>query len=190
MGREDDSREFSRLLAEAEDGAAVDVAAIVPLVYERLRAIAARHLAAERGDHTLQPTALVHEAYLKLVGPTPLPVRGKAQFYAAASEAMRRILVDHARARGTAKRGGGRRGVPLSVVTLLEEDAFGEILAIDDAVSRLEEVDAELAELVRLRFYAGLAEREVASLLGRSGRTVSRQWALARAWLERELSGA
>ena len=190
MGREDDSREVSRLLAAAGDGEPVDLGALLPLVYDQLRGMAACQLAFERKDHTLQPTALVHEAYLKLVGPTPLGAMGKARFYAAAAEAMRRILVDHARARRTAKRGGGRRGVPLSLVELVAREDFEEILAVDDAVSRLEKVDAALAELVKVRFYAGLTEREAARALGRSERTVTRQWVLARAWLERELSGA
>lgn len=189
MGREDDSREVSRLLAEADDGEPVDLGQLLPLVYGQLRAMAAHQLAGERRGHTLEPTALVHEAFLKLVGPTPLSVASKARFYGAAAEAMRRILVDHARARSTAKRGGGRRGVPLSLIELVSHDEFDEILAVDEALSRLERVDAELAELVKVRFFAGLSEREAAAVLGCGERTVTRQWALARAWLERELAG-
>ena len=190
MGREDNSREVSRLLAASAGDASVDLDALLPLVYGQLRAMAARHLASERKDHTLQPTALVHEAYLKLVGGAPLSVSGKAHFFAAAAEAMRRILVDHARAKRTGKRGGGRRGLPLSLVELVSRDAYDEILAVDEAVSRLEKVDAELAALVKVRLYAGLDGREAAQALQRSERTVRRQWVLARAWLERELSGA
>jgi RNA polymerase sigma factor (TIGR02999 family) len=189
VNREDESREVSRLLAAAEDGEPVDLGALLPLVYDHLRAIAARHMGGERKGHTLQPTALVHEAYLKLVGQTPLSWSGKSRFYAAAAEAMRRILIDHARGKRSAKRGGGRRGFPLSVVDLATRENFEEIVAVDDAVSRLERRDGELADVVKVRFYAGLTEREAAEALGRGERTVSRQWALARAWLERELTG-
>jgi RNA polymerase sigma factor (TIGR02999 family) len=189
MTGDTDSREISRLLQAAGAGQPVDTDALLPLVYDQLRKIAARRMAGERPGHTLQATALVHEACVKLLGNDGLTWRSKSHFFAAAAEAMRRILVDHARARRAEKRGRGRRGLPLSVVDLADHADFEEIVAIDEVVSRLEKRDGELAEVVRLRFYAGLEEREVAQALGRGARTVSRQWALARAWLQRELSG-
>jgi RNA polymerase sigma factor (TIGR02999 family) len=189
MEREDDSHEVSRILAAAEDGEPVDLEALLPLVYDHLRAIAAQKMAGERRGHTLEPTALVHEAYLRLVGHTPLGWNGKKHFFSAAAEAMRRILVDHARSRGAAKRGGGRRGIPLDVVELATREDPAEILAVDDALFRLRDQDPQTAEIVKLKFFAGLAEKEVAEALGLSERTVRREWFLARAWLERELSG-
>jgi RNA polymerase sigma factor (TIGR02999 family) len=183
------SREVSRILREAAEGKPVDGEALLPLVYERLRAIAARQMAAERKGHTLQPTALVHEAYLRLVGDERMAWSGKAHFYGAAAEAMRRILVDHARARNAAKRGGGRVRLPLDVVDLASREDGGEILAVDEAVSRLEGQDPRMAAIVKLRFYAGLSEAEAAEALGTSERTLRREWTMARAFLQRALSG-
>jgi RNA polymerase sigma factor (TIGR02999 family) len=189
MGREGDSREVSRILAAAGEGVPVDQDALLPLVYRHLRAIAARKMAGEREAHTLEPTALVNEVCLRLLGSTPVPWNGKRHFYAAAAEAMRRILVDHARARGAAKRGGGRRGVPLDLVDLATREDPAEILAVDEALSRLRDQDPRVAEIVRLRFFAGLTEKEVAEALDLGERTVRREWLFARAWLERELGG-
>ena len=168
-------------------GKPVDAEALLPLVYEKLRAIAAHRMAGERKDHTLQATALVHEAYLKLVDGAELDWSGKAHFYAAAAQAMRRILVDHARARGRRKRGGRRGKVPLDAVDLAVHDDPAEILSVDEAVRRLEKRDRRLAEVVHLRFFAGLSEEETAGALGVSARTVRRDWVLARAWLQREI---
>ncbi len=188
MGHESASGEVSRILRDAEGAGTVDMGALLTLVYDQLRAIAARKMARERRGHTLSPTALVNEAYLKLVGQEHLSWNGKAHFYAAAAESMRRILVDHARARGAAKRGGGAARIPVDLIDLASRDDAGEILAVDEAVSRLKEEDARLAEVVSLRFYAGLTEREIALAQGRSERTVRRDWLLARAWLQRALS--
>jgi RNA polymerase sigma factor (TIGR02999 family) len=187
MGEDTASREVSRILGEAGAGRPVDAGALLPLVYERLRAIAAHRMAGERKDHTLQATALVHEAYLKLVDGAELDWTGKAHFYAAAAQAMRRILIDHARARGRRKRGGRRGKVPLDVVDLAVHDDPAEILSVDEAVRRLEKRDGRMAEIVKLRFFAGLSEAETAGVLGLSDRTVRREWVLARAWLQREL---
>jgi RNA polymerase sigma factor (TIGR02999 family) len=142
----------------------------------------------ERRGHTLTATALVHEAYLRLA-PAGLAGADRARFYAAAAEAMRRILIDHARRRRAAKRsGGGLRAVDMeSVIDLARDDNSAEILALDDAVSRLEEEDTDAAAVVRLRFYAGLTGDQVAELLGISPRQVDREWAYARAFLLREL---
>jgi len=140
-----DSREVSRILREAADGRAVDMGALMPLVYDNLRAIARRRMADERRGHTLQPTALVNEAYLKLVGDARLEWTSKAHFYGAAAEAMRRILIDHARGRGRAKRGGGRARLPLDVVDLASRENVAEILSVDEALRRLEKQDARAA---------------------------------------------
>ena len=183
------SSEVSRILKDAERNGVVDMAALLPLVYDQLRAIASRKMGRERRGHTLSPTALVNEAYLKLVGQERLRWDGKAHFYAAAAESMRRILISYARARGSAKRGGGRIRLPIDVIDLATRENAGEIVAVHDALLRLGEEDARLAEIVNLRFYAGLTGKEIALALGRGERTVRRDWILARAWLQRELSG-
>jgi RNA polymerase sigma factor (TIGR02999 family) len=189
MGNDDPSRAVSRILRAASADEPVDLGALLPLVYDNLRAIAGRRMATERVGHTLQPTALVHEAYLRLVGQDRLPASSKAHFYAAAAEAMRRILVDHARAKGRLKRRhGGIKRVPLDVVDLASREDLDEILSVDDAVRRLEEQDDRMAAVVKLRFYAGLSEKEAAEVLGVTDRTVRREWTLARAWLQHELS--
>src|SRR6478672_68983 len=145
-------------------------------------------MAAERPGHTLQATALVHEVYLKLLGGPDAPWAGRKQFFFAAAEAMRQILIDHARAHRGLKRGGGRKRVPLSVLDLASEEHIPEILALDEAVSRLEKTSPDVAAVVRLRFYAGLSIEETAEALGISPRTVKREWTYARARLFRELS--
>lgn len=160
---------------------------LVPLVIDELRVIARRQLARERSGHTLQPTALVGELYLYLLGRRQVTWRNRRQFFGFAAQMMRHILVDHARARQTVKRGE-------NMVTLPLDEAIGtgvapdeELLALDHALGRLAEVDAELARLVELRFFAGLELDETADALGISTATVSRRWAVARAWLRREL---
>jgi RNA polymerase sigma factor (TIGR02999 family) len=160
---------------------------LLPLVYEQLRELAAQRMSQERIDHTLQSTGLVHEAYLRLVGGGERDWANRAQFFHAAAEAMRRILIEHARAKAGPVRGGGRRKVPLDVVDLVAGGDSEQILALDEAVSRLEQQDAEAAEVVRLRFYAGLSVEEAAKAMGTSPRTVKREWAFARAYLLRIL---
>jgi RNA polymerase sigma factor (TIGR02999 family) len=188
MGREEESREVSRILAAAEGGEPVDMGRLLPLVYGQLRAIAARHMAKERESHTLSATALVHEAYIRLVGREPPAYETKGRFFTAAAESMRRILIDHARKRKSKKRGGARRCLPLDAVTLAARDDPAEILSLDEALLRLEEMDRRAAEVVKLRFFAGLSETEAADALGLTYRTVRRDWRFARAWLERELA--
>jgi len=183
-----DSLEVSRILRAAEDGQSIDMSPLLPLVHDRLRAIAARFMDDERVGHTLQATALVNEAYLRLVGDDRLAWSSKSHFYAAAAEAMRRILIDHARSKGRVKRGGGRKRMPLDVVDLAARDDVEEILSVDEAVCRLEERDPRMGAIVRLRFYAGLSEAETALALGISDRTVQREWVLARSWLRLQLS--
>jgi len=160
---------------------------LLPLVYEQLRATAQRALAAERPDHTLQATALVHEAYLRLVGEREIPWSGRAHFYAAAAEAMRRILLDHAKARGRVKRGGGREKLALASVLDLAREDSAEIVRFDEAFRRLEEESPEAASVVRLRFFAGLSVEQTAEALGLSVSTANRRWSFARSWLQLEL---
>ena len=156
---------------------------LLPLVYGELRALARVHLRHERPDHTLQPTALVHEAYLRLLGGQDPPWNDRAHFFRAAAEAMRRILIEHARKRGRIKRGGDRVRVRISGVHLGIEQDPDELLALDEAIRRLEEQDPRIADLVRLRFFAGLSVEETAKVLEVSARTVKREWSFARAWL-------
>jgi RNA polymerase sigma factor (TIGR02999 family) len=158
------------------------------LVYDQLRNLARRRMAEERVDHTLQTTGLVHEAYLRLQSGGQVHWSSRGQFFIAAAEAMRRILIEHARSRGKLKRGGGHRRVLFNVLDLAAEEQIPEILALDEAVGRLEEVSPEVATVVRLRFYAGLSVEETAEAMGVSPRTVKREWTYARAVLYRELA--
>jgi RNA polymerase sigma factor (TIGR02999 family) len=177
----------TQLLAQAAGGDKSAVEELLPLVYAQLRAVAQLRMATERSGHTLQATALVHEAYLKLVGPREVPWQNQAHFYSAAAEAMRRILLDYAKSRGRRKRGGDKSCVPLNVADLAETGNPEEILALDEALCRLEEHEPEAAKVVRLRFYAGLSVDQTAEALDLSPRTVDRRWKFARAWLFREL---
>lgn len=179
--------DVSRLLGEVADGNASAVDQILPLVYDQLRAVAQQRMAGERIGHTLQATALVHEAFLRLVGPREIPWESQAHFYAAAAESMRRILVDHARSRKREKRGGKHQRVALNVLDLAQAENSEEILAFDEAFRRLEQREPEAAEVVRLRFFAGLSVDQTAEALGSSPRTIDRRWKFARAWLFREL---
>jgi len=173
------------LEAAGGDKAAAD--RLLPLVYEQLRKTAQLDLAGERAGHTLSATALVHEAYLKLVGPRELAWANRGHFYAAAAEAMRRILLDHARAHG--RRGGEKlRLSEVADVASLAATGSDEILAVDEAIGRLEGEDPQAAALVRLRFYAGLEVEEAARALGLSPRTAARLWIYARAVLYRDLT--
>ncbi len=182
------------ILGRLAAGDASAAGQLLPMVYAQLRAAAARAMAAERCSHTLQPTALVHEAYLKLLGPRETPWAHRAHFYAAAAEAMRQILIDHARARGRRKRGGNARHRTLEEsLTLAEpngEDGSTDFIALDEAIRRLEVQDPRAAQVVHLKFYAGLTIEQIACALGVSERTIKNDWAFARAWLERELRDA
>ncbi len=156
---------------------------LLPLVYDELRALARSHLRNERPDHTLQATALVHEAYLRLLADARPSWNDRRHFFRSAAEAMRRILIEHARARGRLKRGGGRVAVDISAVDLATDPDLDQLLALDEAFRRLEQQDPGAADVVRLRFYAGLSVEETALATGLSERTVKREWAFARAWL-------
>ena len=162
---------------------------LLPLVYEELRRVARRHLRGERPDHTLQTTALIHEAYLRLMDQGAAEARDHCHFVALTSHLMRQILVDHARARLAKKRDGGHR------VTLAEDLAIAEpgeidVLAVDEALSRLAGLDVQQARVVELRYFGGLSIRETSEVLGVSEATVKRDWATARAWLHREIESA
>lgn len=175
---------MTRLLTAVSAGDPQARSRLLEIIYEHLRALARARMAAERRGHTLQATALVHEAYVRLLGRQDVRWAGREHFFRAAAEAMRKILIDYARARNADKRGGGKAALSISGVADLaaEFDPSG-ILALDDAMLRLERVDAQAAAIVRLRFYAGLNEQEVAESLGVSERTVRRDWAFARGWL-------
>lgn len=160
---------------------------LVEAVYQQLRAIAQQRMQEENTGHTLQATALVHEVFLRIGQDRRIPFENEAHFYAAAAEAMRRVLIDHARVRSTDKRGGSFKRAPLSVVDLAEATDPTQVLALDDALSRLEQEEPETAAVVRLRFFAGLSGDQTAAALGISPRQVDRVWAYARAWLAREL---
>ncbi len=181
--------DVTRILYAIEGGDAKAARELLPLVYDQLRKIAQQRMAGERTGHSLDATALVHEAYLKLVGDDDSELRwaNRAHFFAAAAEAMRRILVDHARARGRQKRGGEGARLSLSVATLGVEQDADEVMALDDALRKLEKHDSRMARIVSLRFFAGLSVDETAESLELSARTVKREWSVARAWLYREL---
>jgi RNA polymerase sigma factor (TIGR02999 family) len=156
---------------------------LLPLVYDELRGLARARLRHERQGHSLQATALVHEAYIRMLGAESPSWNDRAHFFRAAAEAMRRILIDHARKRGRVKRGGGRIQVTLGDVQVGAGLPLEDILALDEAIQRLEGQDPRMAEIVRLRFFAGLSVEETAKALEVSERTVKREWAVARAWL-------
>ena len=169
----------------AGDSAALDE--LVPVVYQELRRIARRHLQAERPNHTLQCTALVHEAYLRLAAQDSLQLENRAHFFGIAARLMRQILVDHARERQALKREGGLR-VTLDDFSVTPQAGDPDLVALDDALAQLAELDARQAQIVELRFFAGLSIEDTATLLDISEATVKRDWTAARLWLYRELS--
>ena len=176
------------LLAEARDGGRAALDALVPLVYDTLRALARRQLNRERSGHTLDPTALAHEAYARLIGLDRIEWRDRAHFFAAAAGTMRRVLVDYAAARKARKRGGGAAAVELDTGILGTVDRFDEVLAVNEALARLEREHATAARIVECRLFSGLTIDETATALGISTATVKRHWEVARAWLIRDLS--
>jgi RNA polymerase sigma factor (TIGR02999 family) len=185
-------RAVTQLLADLRAGRAGAGDEVLPLVYDELRAIAARHMRRERPGHTLQATALVHDAFLKLVDQTRVEWRDRAHFFAIASQAMRRILVDHARARAAAKRGAGAARLSADETVLLgEQSALSpeELLSLDSALDELAALDPGHARIVELRYFGGMTIEETAEALGTSPATLKREWSLARAWLRRRLSG-
>ena len=181
-------QEITRLLADWNAGDAEALERLAPLVYAELRRIARRQIAREREGHTLQATALVNEAYLRLAGGEGLAVRDRAHFYAVCAQVMRHVLVDHARAHARDKRGGGAVHVPLDEAANAAGAGSKEMLALDEALRGLEEVDPQKARVVALRYFAGLGIEETAEVLGISPTTVRREWRRAKAWLYRAVA--
>jgi RNA polymerase sigma factor (TIGR02999 family) len=176
-------------LLAAADGDAPAAARLMPCVYDELRSLARHYFTGERAGHTLQPTALVHEAYLRMVDLTRIDWKGKTHFFAIAARQMRRILVDHARARGTAKRGSGRAELTLNEEFMAKPYPLDDLIALDQALERLGEFDARAAQVVELKLFAGLTAKEAGAELGVSERTVRDDWNFGRAWVLRELGG-
>ena len=186
--REWSEPEITGLLRSWASGDQEAEAQVLPMVYDQLRRIAARHLRQERSDHTLQATALVHEAYLRLCQEHGLQWEGRAQFFAFAAHLIRRVLVDHARRRSRAKRGGQARRVTLAEAAELFAAKQPDLIALDDALSSLADLDRRKAAVVELRFFGGLSLEETAAHLEVSPETVSRDWRRAKAWLYDELA--
>ncbi len=185
------SNDVTRILKNIEDGDRQAAEQLLPLVYDELRRLAANRMRNEKSDHTLQPTALVHEAFMRLVGAEDRPQwDGRGHFFGAASEAMRRILIENARRRDSLRRGGNLVRQELNENDVITgETNLGTLLSLDDALTKLAAEDSGLAKLVELRYFTGLTIDEAAEVLGISPRTAKRNWAYARAWLRRELDG-
>jgi len=160
---------------------------LVPLVYDELRKLARHYMRSERPDHTLQATALVHEAYLRLIGQREVDWHNRAHFFGVAAQSMRRILVDHARAHLAEKRGGADKAMSLDEASAIGNAGRGDLVVLDEALARLAARDPRQSRIVELRFFGGLKEEEVAEVLGVSSRTVKREWRMARAWLYKEI---
>jgi RNA polymerase sigma factor (TIGR02999 family) len=160
---------------------------LLPLVYAQLRALAQKHMRGERSDHTLQATALVHEAYVRLVQNENIDWKGRGHFYVSAANAMRRVLIDHARSSGAVKRGGDWNNVSLNLADLAAGRGLNELLGVDEALDELASIEPRAAEIVRLRFFAGLSVDDTAKALDIAPRSVDREWQYARAWLRKRL---
>ena len=180
--------DVTALLADAAGGKPRAARELLPIVYRSLRDLAERQMRRERSAHTLQATALVHEAYMRLVGDKDLGWESRAHFYAAAAESMRRILIEHARRVGAKKRGGGLKRDIASVADLASDESITHAVDVDEAIEALRKEDPRAASVVQLRFYAGLSIDETASTLDMSPSSVDREWRFARAWLLRYLS--
>ncbi len=184
-------RDVTRLLIRSSDGEGEALEQLVPAVYAELRRIAKRQLGRERPEHTLDSTALVHEAYLKLVDQEQVEWRNRTHFFAIAARSMRTILIDHARARGAAKRGGGISVLPLEhIADAVSAEQDEQLTALDEALTRLADISPEASRTVELRYFGGLTLEEVAVAMDLSVRTVRRRWEFAKAWLQRELREA
>ena len=182
--------DVTQILSAIAQGDPTAASQLLPLVYAELRNLAAQRLVQEKPGQTLQPTALVHEAYLRLVGPTDARRwNDRGHFFAAAAEAMRHILVDNARRKRRVKHGGGRHRVPLDDAVPAPPASEDDLLALDEALTRLAAEDPEAAQVVQLRYFAGLSVEEAAESLGMSRATAYRHWTFARAWLLQELAG-
>jgi RNA polymerase sigma-70 factor (ECF subfamily) len=175
------------LLGQLANGNEDAASRLIPLVYNELRRLAGGYMRCERPDHTLQATALVHEAYLKLVEQRSVDWQGRAHFFGVAAQIMRRILIDHARGHLRDKRGGGQVAVPLDEVLVFSPERSHELLKLDECLDRLTALDPRQGKIVELRFFGGLTVEETAQVLGISPKTVKRDWSVAKAWLRGEL---
>jgi RNA polymerase sigma factor (TIGR02999 family) len=190
MTEDEPPPEITQLLANWSAGQAEGAARLMPAVYQELRRLARQYLQRERGDHTLQPTALVHEAYLRLANQKDAHWQNRAQFFAVAGHLMRRILVDHARAHLAEKRGGHAEKIELDEAALPPEERAANLVALDDALTELAVVDARKSRVVELRFFGGLTVEETAEAMGLNSATVRRDWTFAKAWLHRTIRGS
>jgi len=181
------SKPVSELLIRWQEGDASALENLLPLVYDELRRLARHYLQSEREGHTLQSTALVHEAYLRMVGQSPVRIDSRAHFFGIAARLMRQILVDHARERKAAKRGGGCR-ITLDESAVLPQEPDLDLVALNDALNELSRLDEQQARIVELRFFAGLSIEDTSQVLKLSPATVKRNWVHARLWLQRELT--
>lgn len=182
-----DSKTSTQLLAEATAGNSAAVARLLPQVYDELHRIAQSYFRSESKAHTLQPTALVHEAYMKLIDQNQTDWQGRTHFLAVGAQAMRRILVDHARTKQRVKRGGRHNRIALDEHLVLASVDHDDLTSLDDALQELAKLDARQAHIVELRFFGGLSVAEVAEVLGVSQRTIGNEWRMAKAWLRRAL---
>jgi RNA polymerase sigma factor (TIGR02999 family) len=182
------SNDVTRLLVDWRNGDEEALDRLIPLVYDELRRMAGRYMRGERGDHTLQTSALVNEAYLRLADHKNIEWQNRAHFFGVAAQAMRRVLVDYARTRNVQKRGGGAARVAFDDAVDVAEERAAELVALDDALRALAAFDERKARVVELRYFGGLTAEEAAEVLGVSLATVERDWTAARAWLIRELS--
>jgi RNA polymerase sigma factor (TIGR02999 family) len=181
--------QVTQLLVRWREGDQRAFDALMSLVYDDLRRLASHHMRGERPRHTLQTSALVNEAYLRLAGHEQIQWQDRAHFFAVAAQAMRRVLVDHARRRGNRKRGGDAHKVELDEALVVSDERAAEVVALDDALARLAEVAPRKSQLVELRFFGGLSIEETAEVLGVSPGTVMRDWTFAKAWLRKEIAG-
>jgi len=180
--------DVTQLLVAWGDGDAAALDELMPLVYEELRRLAQQYMSRERADHTLQTSALVNEAYLRLIDQKDVHWQNRAHFFGIAAQMMRRILVDYARQRRYAKRGGDARQVPLDEAMIVSEERTAEVVALDDALKSLAEIDPRKSQIVEMRFFGGLSIEETAEVLKVSPGTIMREWTLAKAWLRREMT--
>lgn len=184
---ESTSADVTTLLTELTKGNPDAASKLTPMVYEELRRLASRYMRHERSDHTLQATALVHEAYMKLVEQRSVDWQCRAHFFGIAAQLMRRILVDHARGHLREKRGGGQQVVPLNEAIVFSPEQSYELVKLHEALARLTKLDPRQARIVELRFFGGLTVEETAEVLGISPKTVKRDWSVAKAWLHGDL---
>jgi RNA polymerase sigma factor (TIGR02999 family) len=182
--------EITQLLAEWSDGNQAALDELYPLVYDELHRLARRYMSRERKGHTLQTTALINEAYVRLVDQRNVQWANRSHFFAISAQIMRRILIDHARRHGYAKRGGGARQVSLDETATMAQGDFSEFIRLDEALKSLAQLDPRRSQVVELRYFGGLNNEEIAGVLNISENTVIRDWNMARAWLYRQLSGS